>query len=257
MLRRLLAIVTPTEDHEKHKTKELGEILASIRATDATPKDAPLHLTYRSKFMPTTLIENLTKWEDQGWHGAPHAKHLRTLVSKLRTRCAETTVKTANKPAEWKELNRAKETLQRGIRNGNEEQEHIKIPALPVEAFDLTGIRIAALSQALAYRAIRSSKPHTERERTKTNIRNILRHANKGEEKELTEKDIWRNLRHKDYNRKTADFLWKMTHGAYKCGEYWRNIPGFEHRRICSKCGSEDSMKHILTECKSNGQQII
>jgi len=45
-------------------------------------------------------------------------------------------------------------------------------------------------------------------------------------------------------------------HGAYKVGKYWRHIPTFEQRGLCHACENvEESMEHILTECRASGQE--
>ena len=47
-------------------------------------------------------------------------------------------------------------------------------------------------------------------------------------------------------------------HNAYKCGKYWRNIPTCEERGLCQVCDRvEESMEHILTECRATSQAEI
>lgn len=248
-------IVSPAETKETENAKELGQIIATIKATDSTPGDAPLHLIYRSKYMPTALSSKLQQWEDIGWLDVPHAEYLRTLISKLRKRCAVTTVKTANETKEWESLNAAKDQIQTWTPDNIEQTEKIK--AHPTTEFNITGARMSTLTQAIAYKMIRKCKPIPNRERTRKNIENTLKHINTGQEKDITESTIWRGLQHQDFSRKIADFLWKCAHGAQKCGEYWENIPGYEDRKTCAKCDKTDSMSHILTECDTRGQKII
>ena len=40
-------------------------------------------------------------------------------------------------------------------------------------------------------------------------------------------------------------------HNAFKIGKFWRNIPNYEQRGICSRCDTEETMEHILTECNA------
>ena len=49
----------------------------------------------------------------------------------------------------------------------------------------------------------------------------------------------------------------KALHGAHKVGSYWQNIPGYEHRADCRKCGVPDDLEHLLTDCDGPCQQII
>jgi len=67
---------------------------------------------------------------------------------------------------------------------------------------------------------------------------------------------VWEATRHKDFTRKTRDFLWKSTQGAYKIGSYWNPIEGFEQRRICPLCNEQEEMEHILTSCTSRPRTL-
>lgn len=69
---------------------------------------------------------------------------------------------------------------------------------------------------------------------------------------------LWTSLRSKDFTPKIRAFLWKVMHNAYKVGKYWINIPSCEQRAQCHACeGVEESMEHILTECRASGQETI
>ncbi|KAI5893347.1 uncharacterized protein SCHCODRAFT_02251083 [Schizophyllum commune H4-8] len=50
-------------------------------------------------------------------------------------------------------------------------------------------------------------------------------------------------------------FLWMLTHDAYNVGTYWQKDSFNEdHRRRveCAKCGSTETMHHILFDCDVN-----
>jgi len=72
-----------------------------------------------------------------------------------------------------------------------------------------------------------------------------------------TDATIWLSIRNKDITRTIRVFLWKVMHNAHKCGDYWLQIPDFEHQSKCSECNVEDSMTHILTECNAPGQKEV
>lgn len=40
-------------------------------------------------------------------------------------------------------------------------------------------------------------------------------------------------------------------------GTYWDNIPGHEHRAMCHKCQTIESMEHILLECDTPGRKTV
>lgn len=47
-------------------------------------------------------------------------------------------------------------------------------------------------------------------------------------------------------------------HNAYKYSKYWSYIPFHEQQGLCHACEDvEESMTHILTECKASGQKVI
>jgi hypothetical protein len=86
----------------------------------------------------------------------------------------------------------------------------------------------------------------------------ITRHAVKTiSGKTPTDATIWHSIRNKDISRNIRVFLWKTLHKTQKCGEYWLNIPGFEHRLNCPTCRVDESMTHILTDCAVPGQKEI
>ena len=62
---------------------------------------------------------------------------------------------------------------------------------------------------------------------------------------------IWTATRHKDFTRKTRDFLWKSTQSAYKIGKYWFPIAGYQERGVCPLCNEQEDMEHILKTCRA------
>ena len=40
-------------------------------------------------------------------------------------------------------------------------------------------------------------------------------------------------------------------------GEKWSGVPNCEHRATCSKCGTIESMEHILLECRYDARSLI
>ncbi|KAJ7691631.1 hypothetical protein B0H17DRAFT_934963, partial [Mycena rosella] len=58
-------------------------------------------------------------------------------------------------------------------------------------------------------------------------------------------------------SRSIRFFLWMMIHEGYKIGRHWEKIEGHEYKAKCSKCGTVESMQHILTQCDAPGQEAI
>jgi ribonuclease HI len=127
----------------------------------------------------------------------------------------------------------------------------------PVQKFNLTGVKLATISQATAYKGIQERLCPNPRPSTVINL-DITRYAVERTTKHLpTDATIWLSIRNRDITRTIRVFLWKVLHNAHKCGNYWLQIPNFEHRSTCLMCGVEDSMTHILTECDAPGQKEI
>lgn len=72
-----------------------------------------------------------------------------------------------------------------------------------------------------------------------------------------TNATIWHALRHKDVSRNISDFLWRATHQSQRVGKYWKHIPGYEQRGMCTICDEEESMIHILIDCESPERKLI
>ncbi|KAK0441755.1 uncharacterized protein EV420DRAFT_1278577 [Desarmillaria tabescens] len=72
-----------------------------------------------------------------------------------------------------------------------------------------------------------------------------------------TDKRIWLSIKNKDITRTIQNFLWKNIHNAYKCGKYWDNIPNYTYRATCIKCTADESLEHILIDCRQIPTQDI
>ena len=46
-------------------------------------------------------------------------------------------------------------------------------------------------------------------------------------------------------------------HDADRCGAFWLRIPGYEQRVTCQVCRCDESMEHIVTECRVSGQDTV
>ncbi|KDQ65134.1 hypothetical protein JAAARDRAFT_117279 [Jaapia argillacea MUCL 33604] len=69
---------------------------------------------------------------------------------------------------------------------------------------------------------------------------------------------IWKGCRSPDIQLKIWQFLFLSIHQTQKIGEYWRNIPGYEQRGICSVCrDDEESMEHIMLICRAQEGPLI
>ena len=69
------------------------------------------------------------------------------------------------------------------------------------------------------------------------------------------EKEIWRSLKNIEQPQ-IADFIWKMIHNRIKCGAFFRFILQWSDKEFC-RCGATESIGHILTKCRVNGQKNL
>ncbi|KAH9910871.1 ribonuclease H-like protein, partial [Fomitopsis serialis] len=226
---------------------------AALVTTRLVPLDVPLHLICGSKFLVPALTTHLASWEDSGWIGTRFAEELRALVSSLRRRCAPTYLKRAGTDSEWGSINRASLLLTDGAQRGDPHDSDLEREA----AFDLSGVRLALLTQKLAYAGIRATAKTEDRRRTVAGVAECMAAMAEAGFKDPRPADLWRSIRQRDLQRPVSDFLWKAVHSAHRIGPYWTKIPGYEDRARCAACGEEESLFHILLACRATGQSVI
>jgi hypothetical protein len=118
------------------------------------------------------------------------------------------------------------------------------------------GASLANLEQRDFYRIIADTDRTPIRTRTDRNIDLVKQETQNLFGRRPKTETIWSASRHRDFTRKTRDFVWKSTQHAYKIGEYWFPIEGFQERGVCPICNEPEDMDHILTKCKSNARSI-
>jgi len=93
------------------------------------------------------------------------------------------------------------------------------------DEFNLQGMKLSMISQALAYKGIREMKMKTQRRKTSNNL-DITRYTIQDLTGNLeTDATVWTNSRHKDLSKKIRQFLYKALHGAHRIGEFcYKNI---------------------------------
>ena len=232
------------------QSKQIGQLVAVLYAIRKTPPFAPLHITTSSKYIISCFTQKLTNWEECGWIKVPNKEFIRPIVSQLRARGAITTFAKAVNPAELENANLL-------AKQGTHKLLNDDLDLTLNQKFNLTGAQLSMLSQAVAYKGIQERTQPTPRLSTVINL-DTTRHAVQRITGHLpTDAAIWYSIRSKDITRTIRVFLWKLLHKAHRCGDYWLQIPDFEHRSKCHECGVEDSMTHILTECSAPGQREV
>ncbi|KAJ7062438.1 hypothetical protein B0H15DRAFT_807887 [Mycena belliarum] len=228
-------------------------IAAALLACRAAPRDKPLTLVSTSSALPTAMNTHLLKWENSGWIGVPNPDPPRALAAALRARTAPTTFTKATGTTASSGCAAAASLARDALLSAVAPDPAMFTP--PQSA--MKGAKLSAMTQALAYRAIRDSKPVPTRKATVANVslvRDFMRiHCGNAPRDE----SIWLSVRHRDFSRQIRNFLWKSVHGAHRVGRYWSHIPGYEARAVCQHCDVEESLQHIFLECTRTGREVV
>jgi ribonuclease HI len=243
------AIRIPGED----QSNQVGEIAAIVAAASMAPPSRPLKIYTDSKYVINGLTENLPDWEDQGWIGVKNVDLFKKVAYLLKRRTAPTFF-------QWvkgHEGNLGNEESDRLAKEGA----HKDIPdELDLEIphnFDLQGAKLSALTQAIAYKGIQERKTPYTRQTTEVNLQRARDALNDYTGTMETDATLWLDTRNPNLQIKVQQYLYKSMHGTQKIGEFWKNIPGYEHRQLCQTCQTMESMEHILTECREPTRHII
>lgn len=233
------------------QSNQAAEIYAVAVAHRRVPPFAALHIVSDSKYVVDGFTKHLRDWERKGWLGVSNAAIFRDTVALLRTRCAPTTFR-------WVKGHS-------GVL-GNEEADKLAAagaalppPIRPIDlpapkSFTVAGASLSHLTQRLAYRGIKTWKQVSTRPSTQRTTELAQQAVQDATGARPTSASIWCMLRRDPIAKKVRDFLWKALHGAHRVGAYWKHIPEYETRAMCSNCGRTDSMEHILTECEAPGR---
>ncbi|GJE84812.1 ribonuclease H-like protein [Phanerochaete sordida] len=231
------------------QSNQVGEVLAIEAAAKLVPPFTPLHIKSDSKYAVEGLTTHVRAWEDKGWLGVANADALRAAVAALRRRTAPTWL-------QWVKGHAGEEGNEGADRLAGEGAFLPPRALPPLDSTDLRflpeGAKLAALTQALAYKGIRATRAAPPRTTSVANValtraavyRVITPHM-------PTDKSIWKAVRKEQVRRNVSDFLWKLLHGSHKVGRYWAHIPDHEHRAECLVCPGRpvESMEHILLHC--------
>ena len=243
------ALRVPGDD----QSNQAGEIVAIILAASKVPASWPLRIVTDSKYVINGLTKHLKEWEDHGWIGIKNKKLFKKAAHVLKRRTAPTTFQWT-KGHNGDEGNEGSDRLAKeGAEKEIPDELDLDIP----KEYDLQGAKLAALTQAIAYRGIRERKPQRERETTKENIKltkEAIQNYNGNAE---TDESLWKGLTNPDIRLKIKQFLWKAMHGTQKIGKFWSHINGYEERQWCQTCHTTETMEHILIHCRDSPVRII
>ncbi|TFK81099.1 hypothetical protein K466DRAFT_578698 [Polyporus arcularius HHB13444] len=116
---------------------------------------------------------------------------------------------------------------------------------------------MTAITQRLAYRGIMARKTDGERLATARMADRIVTAVTDLTRKRITRAMLWKSLRHRDVARKISEFLWRCLHDSLKIGPYWKHIKGSEARVMCTVCGTDETIEHMLVDCEADATKEI
>ncbi|KAJ6571484.1 hypothetical protein B0H19DRAFT_937691 [Mycena capillaripes] len=229
-----------------------AEILAAIIGV----QDSNLHTALEIESQRDTLLKclkGLPQWEDRGWVHVKNGEIIQHLLALLRSRTAPTTfIYAKQENGKWE----LQEAL-RLAREGRDKPTHDQIEHTSHPGTTLLGAKLSTLTQAVAYKAIKSRYKKVSRKATEENILAVQTVTKALYTSLPSAGAIWKSIKRKDITRQIRTFLWRCMHGSLRIGKYWRNIPECEDREICKACGETESLEHIMIQCQRPGQSII
>ena len=234
-----------------NQSNQSGELMAILHAVKDNPPNDNLRIISDSKYAIEGLTKNAENWENRNWAGIQNGEIFKCITAWIRSRTGITTLK-------W--------TRGHNGTKGNEEADKLagEGTKLPRSEFPdalqappnltATGTKLASLEQRDFYKIISEKRHIPQRARADRLIGRIQACAENTFGNPPKAETIWLATKHKDLTRKTRDFLWKATQHAYKIGDYWKNIAGYEDRGICPLCDEQEDMEHILTSCRAEAR---
>ena len=117
--------------------------------------------------------------------------------------------------------------------------------------YTLQSAKLNSLMQKLAYQGIRNRGKHKpgQRPQTERNIKAAQEEAKRWFRNVPQEETIWKAMRCRDFSMSTCNFLWKVTHDAFKTGTQWLRQNYTEEYRARAHCWWDpheiDSLDHI------------
>ena len=242
---------TSTRVAHKKQSNQTGELMAVLEALKNNLPESNLKIVSDSKYVIDSLTKFAEEWEAHNWSKNQNGEFFKCITAWVRSRQGTTSLKWI-KGHEGNEGNEGADKLA-----GEGAKKPLTInPELLRAPLHLTATsaKLASLEQKDLYRIISSKRRIPTRSRADKIVSRIQACAESTFGSPPKMESVWLATKHKNLTRKTRDFLWKSTQHAYKIGEFWGNIPGYEDRGTCPLCDELEDMDHILTSCKSKAR---
>ncbi|KAJ7857961.1 hypothetical protein B0H14DRAFT_3085152 [Mycena olivaceomarginata] len=220
--------------------------------------DVRLKIESDSKYALDAVTKNRKKWEDQGYIEVPNKKLNEATVAALRQRKRETKLCWVKGHNGHHRNEGADRKADEGAKKPDRDDVPLEIP----QDLTVTGAKLIAMPQSLAYRAIRERKrkKNKKRDRTQANLERAKAECEDNFGFIPTEDKIWKSQLNKDFSREQQYFLWMTTHYVYWVGTHWlreSTTAEMKERAECQHCGTLESMEHILFQCEIPEQKEV
>ncbi|TBU38142.1 hypothetical protein BD309DRAFT_931206 [Dichomitus squalens] len=211
-----------------------------------------------SKSVLESMTTRLRKQEAEGFLRQSNAALTKAVIAKMRARKARTSLKTVK----TEDGNAAHKSAKMLAKVGAQKQQTTEIQTVIDPKWAISGARLSAMSQKLAYSVVRKKKLASlkPRKETTTNLMLVTDGLKEAFGVDVTQTEVWRSIRSKHISSTCSQFLWKTLHGLFMVGDRWRRkgMPEEYHDRAeCSTCLNTESMDHILFRCEAPGQAEI
>ena len=235
------------------QSNQIGELVAVIKAAQDFPIFAPMEIHTDSKYVIEGLTIHLPNWDDIGWTAVQNAPLFQKAAFLLRRRTATTCFKWVKGHSGDHGNEESDKLAKEGARKVIPDDLDLQVPA----EFIVQGAKLSAMTQALAYRAIRTIKTKDAPPITPILLQKIREAISNLNGQSETDATIWKSLRNPVVRTRVQQFLYKSIHQALMVGDVWNHIRTFEYRETCRTCNTTESMEHILTQCNEIANNII
>ncbi len=238
------------------QSNQSGELAATLMAVSLANPTSRLIIETDSK----TTLDSLTKWktkhEDTGFVSHKNAQLAAATLAHLRMRKAHTLFRWIKGHSGHPSNEAADKLAAQGASKPRGDTLPLSIPP----EFKISGTKLQAVTQKIAYRAIRAKKDAVtvSRPRADANLDRIMCGIEYAYGAKVKEATIWSSFRSKHVSRQAAQFMWMAVHDGFMQGSHWlrQNMPQeLRNRAVCNTCNELDTMTHVLYECKARGQE--
>ncbi len=240
------------------QSNQTGEAVATLLGTTAASMRTRTTQITDSKTTMGSLLQWRGRHEDTGYILQRNADLTRAIVANIRMRGAHTLFKWTKGHAGHAGNEEADGLAADGAAKPSGDHLNIAIPPL----FRVSGAKLQAMTQKLAYRAIRhrADRQTSPRPRTEANMDRITSGLQAACKVKMHDATVWKSLRTKHISRHASQFMWMAIHDGYMLGTHWLRTnmsDELRQRATCTICGECETMTHVAFDCTAVGQETI